>query len=905
MANIGTEDIERERKYIEKIKSESKAFQALSEKPNGKEFLKNIDSIFETLHGEQLLIKIKNCFREYTDHSMKHAYSVLLTMEGLVFNIYELSALELTAIILSAILHDVGMYYDDSDFEEYSRTGVLPDWAPEKLELLDFEKLRKNTTITYAQEYIVRLSHGRRSGYVMNKYKINASCCNEYLTDNYSKIIEFICASHQLSYNELIAEYERSWPNTRMEHGTDIGAGYSDEGKINVIFICMLLRIADLLDFDAERAPKELFNELHIQDPTSQYEWKKNGLILNHAKVREFTALSRKCPQCGQEVSKEIYFTARRLPDHRDSDESEEYFSALRGVKQYISYIEEEISAIVDRYNERCHDKKYIIYLYPKVTFEASDAPDAKISFNYGTIVEMLLTESVYGEKRVGLREMIQNAMDACRFRYAYEGEGYNPIIRVIFNYDTNQFILEDNGRGMTMDIIQRYFLKIGGSIYNTDEYKYSRYKFSHAGHFGIGFFATFMLSNKEVVIETSYMGAREKITIKVSAKSEFYYLDSNSLRPNERAGFTRIILSLSDVEDVFSFRSATSLIGGSDSIISYIENNFLSSIDVAGRTRINFRSLIVKGGEHIENPIEVPLLSGEETNRYVLDRYLDETQLRVEYSSAIQNSIQWRMKWYRYDHSTQQFKPCDARAVRQYKQVYYLRIDIDGGSLYLFVPSGNDTTDQEAFEYRLKNSQRLVSDATEKICSGRVDIPVSFEDFGPTQKLFQSQNGFVCLKGCFEVYQFGENTIYINSQQWFEDELPTTKAIKSGINRCDHVYIRNIKIPQASITLPYMVVGINDTSFQFPHKVTVNINKRGIIPKTNRNELDEKLLTGLSYAVGYAYMRFLLEQYFGTAAEKSAIAKIVECFYPNSLSRDSGDKNDLKSIFINRENEE
>ena len=906
MFTTNSNDIELENAYIEKIKTESKAYNTLLDKPNGKAFIDNINSVFGIIHEKQLLANIKYCFREYTDHSIKHAYSVLLTMEQLVSNIVALSELELTAIILSAVLHDVGMYYEDCDFEEYSQNGILPAWAVEKLELLDFKQLQESTTATYAKEYIVRLSHGIRAGYNMDKYGISKCCSNRYINDDYSAVIKFICASHQLSYNGLNHAYETKWPRTRPTQGINVGTDFTDAGKINIIFICMLLRIADLLDFDADRAPKELFNKLRIQDATSRYEWKKNGLISNHAKVRQFSALSKKCPNCHANINKEIYFTARPLPEQRESGELEEYFSALRGVKQYINYVEEEISSIIDRYNENCYDTKYIIYLYPKVTFEASDTPDAKINFNYGTIVEMLLTESVYGERRVGLREMIQNAMDACRFRYAYEREGYNPIIKVIFNYDENKFILEDNGRGMTTDIIQRYFLKIGGSIYNTEEYKYSKYKFSHAGHFGIGFFATFMLSNKEVLIETSFIETHEKITIKVSSQSEFYYLGSKPLKLNERPGFTRIILNLEDVESIFSFQSSTNAINGADSIISYIENNFLSGIDANGENRITFKNIIIRDGKYTENPILVPLLTCKEAPQYILDRYLDDTQLRVEYSSILSDSIQWKIKWYCYNHSMQKFEQCDAHAVRRYKKIYYLRIDINREQLYLFVPLSDDSTDQEAFEYQLSNSQRLVSDASERICPGRKDIPVTFGDFEPTQKLFQGQNGFVCLKGCFLVYHFGENTIYINTQQRFEDELPTTKAIKSGIDRCDYVYIRNIKIPNAPITLPYMIVGINNTSFQFPNKVTVNINKQGIIPSTNRNELGDNLLSGLSYAVGYAYMRFLLEQYFGSALEKSRIAKIVENFYPNIQSQDKrNDENSLKYIFIKQEDEE
>jgi HSP90 family molecular chaperone len=76
---------------------------------------------------------------------------------------------------------------------------------------------------------------------------------------------------------------------------------------------------------------------------------------------------------------------------------------------------------------------------------------------------------TLYNDRRVFLRELIQNAVDACNLRRMYETD-YEPSIQLAFNQDISQITTRDNGIGMSKQWIEKYFLNIGLSFYQSDE---------------------------------------------------------------------------------------------------------------------------------------------------------------------------------------------------------------------------------------------------------------------------------------------------------------------------------------------------------------------------------------------------------------------------------------------------
>lgn len=121
-----------------------------------------------------------------------------------------------------------------------------------------------------------------------------------------------------------------------------------------------------------------------------------------------------------------------------------------------------------------------------------------------------VLAESLYSSKRVGIRELIQNAHDSCVRRQLEAKENYyKPRIDISFDLGNRKIILQDNGSGLTEDEVTEYLSTIGRSytrqlgenlaILNPDEA--SRL----VGQFGMGFLSAFLIAEDVTLITKSY----------------------------------------------------------------------------------------------------------------------------------------------------------------------------------------------------------------------------------------------------------------------------------------------------------------------------------------------------------------------------------------------------------------
>lgn len=121
-----------------------------------------------------------------------------------------------------------------------------------------------------------------------------------------------------------------------------------------------------------------------------------------------------------------------------------------------------------------------------------------------------VLAESLYSSKKVGIRELIQNAHDSCVRRQVEAKENYyRPRIDISFNLVERSIIMQDNGSGLTEDEVTEYLSTIGKSytrqlgenlaILNPDEA--SRL----VGQFGLGFLSAFLIAEEVILTTRSY----------------------------------------------------------------------------------------------------------------------------------------------------------------------------------------------------------------------------------------------------------------------------------------------------------------------------------------------------------------------------------------------------------------
>ena len=122
----------------------------------------------------------------------------------------------------------------------------------------------------------------------------------------------------------------------------------------------------------------------------------------------------------------------------------------------------------------------------------------------------------LYSEKDIFLREIVSNAADAVTKlrRLAslgqYDAGEETYRIDVILDKDAKTLTVSDNGIGMTEEEVERYICQIAlsGALEFVEKYEGDNQQSGIIGHFGLGFYSAFMVSDKVEVITRSYTGA-------------------------------------------------------------------------------------------------------------------------------------------------------------------------------------------------------------------------------------------------------------------------------------------------------------------------------------------------------------------------------------------------------------
>ncbi len=133
-----------------------------------------------------------------------------------------------------------------------------------------------------------------------------------------------------------------------------------------------------------------------------------------------------------------------------------------------------------------------------------------QIQINLPGLLRML-GENIYAEPDVAIREMIQNAHDACIIRGTEDRSYQNPLIHVSFDKKAQTIVIADNGMGMTEDELHKNLSTIGESFTRIQR-EQLREKDAHEaalliGQFGIGMLSAFSISRQVEIITRSSQG--------------------------------------------------------------------------------------------------------------------------------------------------------------------------------------------------------------------------------------------------------------------------------------------------------------------------------------------------------------------------------------------------------------
>lgn len=162
----------------------------------------------------------------------------------------------------------------------------------------------------------------------------------------------------------------------------------------------------------------------------------------------------------------------------------------------------------------------------------------------------------LYSEKEIFLREIVSNACDAVtklrRLSSLGEVSGIDEDafrIDVILDRDEGTLTVRDNGIGMTEDELDRYICKIAlsGALEFIEKYEGEGGGDGIIGHFGLGFYSAFMVSDTVDVITKSYTDAPAvKWVCNDAGEYEVMSPDEEPTRG------TSVIMHISDAEKEF-----------------------------------------------------------------------------------------------------------------------------------------------------------------------------------------------------------------------------------------------------------------------------------------------------------------------------------------------------------------
>lgn len=463
-----------------------------------KAFVSNIISLCdEASTRSKQIIKF---FPEYTLHDQTHFIRVTELMALIMGeNIKILNDIEIGLLILAAFYHDIGMALDENELsflEDNTNYKLFKDnWIADHPNYLEIktqsdyayispeEKKKLIKKINQLDSAILtdylRVTHGQRSyDYIIDNFKnerilsvfgINLSNHLAKICLSHSKSIEWICESNGFNYDENIGTL-----------------------KVNTIFLSLILRLADILDFDSDRTPDVLYKSIHFTSPVSITEWQKHrnvkGWEISKERIR-FTMYFEH-PVYEKTANEFINWIDRELLDCQNVINR---FPANISDKYKISFPEK-----VDRSRLGSFNNSYIYY-------------DLEFTLSRNEIVKLLMTDNLYKNTSLFLRELLQNSLDALRLRKAIhlkDGFEWTKGIIKFRHYldDNEQQVVEciDNGVGMDEEILSKFLGKVGRSYYRSPEFETLRIQLKEKGvdfepcsQFGIGFMSCFMIGDR------------------------------------------------------------------------------------------------------------------------------------------------------------------------------------------------------------------------------------------------------------------------------------------------------------------------------------------------------------------------------------------------------------------------
>lgn len=521
------------------------------------------DFINTTIHNVQpILSRSPRFFPEYTKHGIDHINNVLyiacrLIPEKILNNDEMFRSEDVGILICSILLHDLGLFLDDSRLTgllkstEHKIDGIMPDWTNQQLWDDYCYKVkclspRKSYDLTGAshidlpdlndygswtvRDYLIigeflRWYHHRLAFEIAISGFMDIEILPTALYPRSKKLIGLISYSHCLGIRDPeIEEYCDSYLGSKT---------YID--NCPVYYLIALLRLADYLDAGEERAPHSFSDVHNFLSVTSKKEFELNQCFRFGA-----YGWTEACRTHALYISADPTSTTQFVKTEKFLLNIQKEFDASTAIldekyeNSYFFTINRITSNILKTKSREILSNKFFLH-----DTKLSASPD---------ILPLLVGPLYSNNPAYGVRELIQNSVDACKQREATE-IGYKGEINIRIDTSAKTFTIQDNGIGMNEDVICNYYLKAGSSYKNSEKWRElymnnsDQKKIVYTGRFGIGALATFLLGDTATV-STHYVKEKTGCIFKYSLNS---HVSIDVIRSSKIATGTSITVNMSD----------------------------------------------------------------------------------------------------------------------------------------------------------------------------------------------------------------------------------------------------------------------------------------------------------------------------------------------------------------------
>ena len=139
-----------------------------------------------------------------------------------------------------------------------------------------------------------------------------------------------------------------------------------------------------------------------------------------------------------------------------------------------------------------------------------------------------IIKKFLYSDHDIFLREIVSNAIDATQklkvlaSKGEYTGDVSQAKVKVTLNKKKKTLTVSDEGVGMTAEEVDRYINQIAFSGANDFLEKYKNDINAIIGHFGLGFYSSFMVSSRVEIVTKSWKEGAQAVKWSCEGNPEF-----------------------------------------------------------------------------------------------------------------------------------------------------------------------------------------------------------------------------------------------------------------------------------------------------------------------------------------------------------------------------------------------